>query len=110
MPGTSCSPAPTFEALGYEVGAPRAQPVERRRHRRLGWGSDDVAAGFEGMPNLGGRRGRPRAGATVRRDVVDGGVRVWSLYVPNGREVSNPHYEYKLAWLAALRETAGGLG
>jgi exodeoxyribonuclease III len=33
------------------------------------------------------------------------GVRVWSVYVPNGREVGHPHYEYKLLWLAALRAT-----
>jgi exodeoxyribonuclease III len=35
-----------------------------------------------------------------------GGVRVWSVYVPNGREVGHPHYDYKLRWLAALRATA----
>ncbi|NJQ06643.1 exodeoxyribonuclease III [Streptomyces lonarensis] len=34
---------------------------------------------------------------------VCGGVRVWSVYVPNGREVDHPHYTYKLEWLAALR-------
>ncbi len=34
-----------------------------------------------------------------------GGVRVWSVYVPNGREPGHPHYKYKLAWLAALRAT-----
>jgi exodeoxyribonuclease III len=34
------------------------------------------------------------------------GVRVWSLYVPNGRTVDDPHYAYKLAWLAALRAQA----
>ena len=33
-------------------------------------------------------------GATV------GGVRVWSLYVPNGRALGDPHYYYKLDWLA----------
>jgi exodeoxyribonuclease-3 len=32
------------------------------------------------------------------------GVRVHSIYVPNGREPDSDHYEYKLAWLAALRE------
>ena len=43
----------------------------------------------------------PRAvGATC------GGVRVWSVYVPNGREVGHPHYAYKLRWLAALQATA----
>lgn len=45
----------------------------------------------------------PRAiGATC------GGVRVWSVYVPNGRELHHPHYEYKLRWLDALRATAVG--
>ena len=34
-----------------------------------------------------------------------GGVRVWSVYVPNGREVGHSHYDYKLQWLAALRAT-----
>ncbi len=34
------------------------------------------------------------------------GVRLWSVYVPNGREVGHPHYEYKLRWLDALRVTA----
>ena len=42
----------------------------------------------------------PRAiGATCN------GVRIWSVYVPNGRTVDHPHYQYKLAWLAALRAT-----
>jgi exodeoxyribonuclease-3 len=34
-----------------------------------------------------------------------GGVRIWSVYVPNGREVGHPHYLYKLKWLEALRAT-----
>jgi exodeoxyribonuclease-3 len=42
----------------------------------------------------------PRAmGATC------GGVRVWTVYVPNGREIGHPHYDYKLAWLDALQNT-----
>ncbi len=42
----------------------------------------------------------PRAlGATC------GGVRCWTVYVPNGRELGHPHYDYKLAWLEALRST-----
>ena len=42
----------------------------------------------------------PRAiGATC------GGIRIWSVYVPNGREVGHAHYLYKLHWLAALRAT-----
>ncbi|MCL2594886.1 MAG: exodeoxyribonuclease III [Promicromonosporaceae bacterium] len=35
-----------------------------------------------------------------------GGVRLWSLYVPNGRATCDPHYAYKLAWLRALQEQA----
>ncbi len=31
------------------------------------------------------------------------GVRVWSVYVPNGRELWDPHYAYKLVWLERLR-------
>jgi exodeoxyribonuclease-3 len=42
----------------------------------------------------------PRAvGATC------GGVRIWSVYVPNGRDPKHAHYAYKLKWLAALRAT-----
>jgi exodeoxyribonuclease III len=42
-----------------------------------------------------------------------GPVRVWSVYVPNGRSPDSPHYDYKLRWLAALHdalapEMAGG--
>ncbi|MFT4187007.1 MAG: exodeoxyribonuclease III [Aeromicrobium sp.] len=45
----------------------------------------------------------PRAiGATC------GGVDVWSLYVPNGRELDHDHYAYKLAWLESLRTAAEG--
>lgn len=34
-------------------------------------------------------------------------VRLWSLYVPNGRELTHPHYAYKLEWLARLRDAVG---
>jgi exodeoxyribonuclease-3 len=30
------------------------------------------------------------------------GVRLWSLYVPNGRTIDDPHYSYKLEWLDRL--------
>ena len=33
-----------------------------------------------------------------------GGIRVISVYVPNGREPDSEHYRYKLEWLRALRE------
>jgi len=33
-----------------------------------------------------------------------GPLHVTSVYVPNGRTLDDPHYTYKLAWLASLRE------
>ena len=33
-----------------------------------------------------------------------GGIRVVSVYVPNGRTPGSDHYEYKLAWMASLRD------
>lgn len=34
-----------------------------------------------------------------------GGFRVASVYVPNGRELDDPHYLYKLVWLERLRSS-----
>ncbi|MBV9661417.1 MAG: exodeoxyribonuclease III [Acidimicrobiales bacterium] len=39
-----------------------------------------------------------------------GGVHVSSVYVPNGRSVDSDHYEYKLAWMAKLRQHVDSLG
>jgi exodeoxyribonuclease-3 len=60
-------------------------------------GLDDVSLGFAGEPGFPDPEARA-LGATC------GGVRVWSVYVPNGRTPSDDHYTYKLAWLAALRD------
>ncbi len=38
-----------------------------------------------------------------------GGVRVASMYVPNGRSLADPHYQYKLGWLARLRKVLDGM-
>jgi exodeoxyribonuclease-3 len=43
---------------------------------------------------------------TVRCD----GVLVSSVYVPNGRSLDSDHYEYKLAWLAKLRQHLEAIG
>lgn len=60
-------------------------------------GLDDVVKGLPGGPEYEGVE-EPRAiSATC------GGARVWSVYVPNGREVTHDHYAYKLRWLEALR-------
>ena len=62
----------------------------------------DVEVGFAGQPTWGdpGTAEARAIGATC------GDVRLWSLYVPNGRKVDDPHYVYKLDWLARLREAA----
>lgn len=65
-------------------------------------GIEDVEVGFPGMPAFGD----PPAAEARAIGATCGGVRVWSLYVPNGRKVDDPHYIYKLEWLARLREAA----
>jgi exodeoxyribonuclease-3 len=60
-------------------------------------GLDDVVKGVDGAPGFPDPEARAIA-ATC------GGVRVHSLYVPNGREPDSDHYRYKLGWLAALRD------
>ncbi len=64
---------------------------------------DDVQVGFANMPGFGtpGDDGALPLEARAMAATVNG-VRVWSLYVPNGRELDNPHFPYKLAWLDAL--------
>lgn len=59
-------------------------------------GLADVERAFPGQPDFEGLAEARAVSATCA------GVRVHSLYVPNGREVDSPHYRYKLAWLDAL--------
>jgi exodeoxyribonuclease-3 len=60
-------------------------------------GLDDVVVGIPNAPGFP----HPEARAIA---ATCGGIRVHSLYVPNGRVPASDHYHYKLAWLAALRE------
>lgn len=59
-------------------------------------GLEDVIIGLPGAPGFP----HPEARAISANC---GGVRVHSVYVPNGRVPDSEHYHYKLAWLAALR-------
>ncbi len=61
-------------------------------------GLEDVALGLPGEP------GFPNAEARAV-SATCGGVRVHSVYVPNGRVPDSDHYRFKLAWLGTLRET-----
>ncbi|GGI46474.1 exodeoxyribonuclease-3 [Agromyces flavus] len=97
-------PHDAFEAAGYEVAI----------HGLSQWNGvaiasrvpiSDVATEFPGMPGfLKGQEGPdlPKEARAIGATVD--GVRVWSLYVPNGRSLGDPHYTYKLDWLAALAE------
>jgi exodeoxyribonuclease-3 len=60
-------------------------------------GLDDVVVGIPDAPGFP----HPEARAV---SATCGGVRVHSVYVPNGREPDSDHYHYKLAWLDALRD------
>jgi exodeoxyribonuclease-3 len=88
--------ATEFSDRGYELAA----------HGEAAWngvavlsrvGLEDVTPGVAGAPGFP----HPEARAVA---ATCGGVRVVSVYVPNGRTPGSDHYEYKLAWLASLRE------
>jgi exodeoxyribonuclease-3 len=64
-------------------------------------GLDDVVVGIPDAP------GFPHAEARAV-SATCGGIRVHSVYVPNGREPDSEHYRYKLAWLTALKALVAG--
>jgi exodeoxyribonuclease III len=64
-------------------------------------GLDDVVPGLPGGPGFPHQEARAVAATCA-------GVRVISVYVPNGRAPDSDHYVYKLAWLAALRDVVAG--
>ncbi|HEX7106916.1 MAG TPA: exodeoxyribonuclease III [Acidothermaceae bacterium] len=103
-----CSPAefPTEQlgALGYQTAV----------HAAGRWngvavlsrvGLDDVRRGLAGEPGFLAEGTLLPAAENRAVAASCAGLRVWSVYVPNGRELGHPHYEYKLRWLAALRVT-----
>jgi len=99
-------PLQQFEDVGYEVAT----------HGLNQWngvavasrlGINNVQTHFDGMP----RFGKPATGGTLLLEAralgaTVNGVRVWSLYVPNGRSLDDPHYAYKLESLARLADNA----
>ena len=60
-------------------------------------GLEEIVLGIPGGPGFP----HPEARAV---SATCGGVRIHSVYVPNGREPDSEHYRYKLVWLAALHE------
>ena len=95
-------PFAAFSAAGYDVA----------HHGVDHWngvaivsriGLADVTRGFTGHQRSPFDEARVMA-ATC------GGVRLWSLYVPNGRELDDPHYRFKLVWLERLRAELAAAG
>jgi exodeoxyribonuclease-3 len=110
---TAGFPSEQVEARGYEVVA----------HGDGRWngvailsriGADDVSRGFTGQPPFDAAAADspptlldvPNPGVVEARALAAtcGPLRMWSLYVPNGRSLDSPHFAYKLQWLAALHE------
>ncbi|MGZ4494716.1 MAG: exodeoxyribonuclease III [Nocardioides sp.] len=94
-------PSMGLEAMGYEVAT-----LGHNQWNGVAIvsrvGLEDVQHGFDGMPGYGD----PLAAEARAIGATCGGVRMWSLYVPNGRKPDDPHYHYKLQWLAALHDNA----
>lgn len=66
---------------------------------------DDVRTSFPNMPGfLKGHDGPDLPHEARALGAIVDGQRLWSLYVPNGRGLDDPHFSYKLDWLAALTE------
>lgn len=108
-------PVEAFEAAGYELqlhGLSQWNGVAFASRLPL----EDVTVGFPNMPGFGApveptldldgpvtdAHGLPLEARAL--GVTVGGIRLYSLYVPNGRGLDDPHYRYKLAWLDALRQ------
>lgn len=99
-------PREAFEEAGYELeihGLNQWNGVAFASRLPM----TDVATSFAGMPGfLKGQEGPDLPLEARAMGVTVNDVRLWSLYVPNGRALDDPHYAYKLEWLAALRTDA----
>jgi exodeoxyribonuclease III len=93
-------PLADFEAAGYRVVAHGLNQWNgvafAYRADRPELEPENVETEFRGMPEF---RGVLEARA-LAADFA--GTRLWSLYVPNGRELGHEHYHYKLEWLDRL--------
>ena len=89
------------ELLGADLAA---RGYEFAAHGEARWngvailsrlGLEDVVRGLPGAPGFPDPEARAISASCA-------GIRVTTVYVPNGREPDSDHYHYKLAWLAAL--------
>lgn len=94
-------PYAAFESAGYEVahvGYDQWNGVAIVSRVGL----TDVADHFPNQPGFHKDPAKEQEREARAVGATCGGVRVWSLYVPNGRAITDPHYDYKLAWLYQL--------
>jgi len=70
------------------------------------WEINHPETGFVGMPGFAKDGGAPAAEARAVSATIEG-FRVWSVYVPNGRGLTDPHFDYKLSWLRGLGQAVG---
>jgi len=98
-------PLEAFEEAGYEViahGLNQWNGVAIASRLPL----TDIETNFSNQPGfLKGAEGPDQPLEARALGVTVDGVRLWSLYVPNGRGLDDPHLVYKLDWLAKLRES-----
>jgi exodeoxyribonuclease-3 len=103
------APITTFREIGYELA----------HHGQGQWNGVAIASRL-GLESVVSNFGRPQKSAPAEDGAeveplsearmiaaTCGGVRVVSLYAPNGRSLGSPHYAAKLAWFEHL---AGWLG
>jgi exodeoxyribonuclease III len=103
-------PADAFDELVQPALAERGYAVAHHGEGRWNGvaiasrvGLEDIVTGLLDEPaNPVGKSQDPEARAI---SATCAGLRVTSVYVPNGRTPGDPHYRYKLDWLAALRAT-----
>jgi exodeoxyribonuclease III len=91
---------PTLEPLGYDVAH---WGVDHYNGVAIGSrvGIEDVRRGFPDDP--GPPFDEPRL-----LTATCSGIRMWNVYVPNGRKREDPHWYFKLEWLHRLRDAVAG--
>ncbi len=98
-------PLDEFQAAGYDVfhwGLNQWNGVAIVSRLGISHGEQ----GFRGMPGFDKNGADPQPEARAVSATV-AGIRLWSVYVPNGRGLNDPHMAYKLTWLDALGHAMG---
>jgi len=99
-------PRSAFEEAGYEVvlhGLNQWNGVAIASRLPM----TDIEVGFTGQPGFAKGHDGPDAPLEARAiGATVGDVRLWSLYVPNGRALDDPHLQYKLRFLEGLADDA----